>query len=80
MASPSLSPVSELCQITIARLPTTTDHHDDDDDHAADDHDNHDDDEVGYKTELTSEKAQRSTLCTTYERKVMLVSFKSFED
>ena len=32
MASPSLSPVSELCQITIARLPTTADADDDDED------------------------------------------------
>ena len=53
MASPSLSPVSEQCQITIARLPATAHHHPDDDDHAADDHDDGDDsdgDKVGHKT------------------------------
>ena len=32
MARSSPSPVSELCQITIARLPTTTADDDDDDD------------------------------------------------
>ena len=48
MASPSLSPVSELCQITIARLPTTPDHRHDDDDHGDDTED--DDEEVSYKT------------------------------
>ena len=36
MASPSLSPASELCQITIARLPTTTADGDDDADHIGD--------------------------------------------
>ena len=42
MASPSLSPAPELCQITIARLPTTDDHDDDDvDDDDDDDDDDH---------------------------------------
>ena len=36
MARSSPSPVSELCQITIARLPTTTADDDDDDDHIGD--------------------------------------------
>ena len=47
MARSSPSPVSELCQITIARLPTTTADGDDDvddDDDGDDDDDNGEDD------------------------------------
>ena len=61
MASPSLSPVSELCQITIARLPTTPDHPHHDDDHHDDDDLGDDDDRQYQGPQLISEKCVSQT-------------------